>query len=82
MRPDRHGRILLKPLGLWLAVEDQLAVCYDVDTGERLRDYSEERRARENAQQQAREEAEARHRAEQRVRDLEAELRRLRGETT
>jgi colicin import membrane protein len=68
MRPDRQGRILLKPLGLWLAVEDQLAVCYDADTGQRLRDYDQVCRAQEDA--------------EQRVRDLEAELRRLRGETT
>jgi hypothetical protein len=102
MRPDRRGRILLKPLGLWLAVEDQRAVCYDADTGERLRDYGQERRARQGAEQQARDKAgaerrareaaearqraeeqarqevEARRRAERRVRDLEAELRRLR----
>jgi colicin import membrane protein len=82
MRPDRHGRVLLKPLGLWLAVEEQQAVCYDAETGERLGDYSQERRAREGAEQQAREQAEARQRAERRVRQLEAELRRLRGETT
>jgi colicin import membrane protein len=96
MRPDRQGRILLKPLGLWLAVEDELAVCYDADTGERLSDYGEERQARVAAQQEAREQAEARQHAERqareqaegrqhaerRVRELEAELRRLRGETT
>jgi Uma2 family endonuclease len=68
MRPDRQGRILLKPLGLWLAMEEQLAVCYDAVTGERLGDYGQERRARVTA--------------EGRVRELEAELRRLRGETT
>jgi hypothetical protein len=94
MRPDRQGRVLLKPLGLWLAVEDQLAVCYDADAAERLGDYGQERRAREDAERQAREhaearqraerqareEAEARQRAERRVRESEAELRRLRGE--
>jgi Uma2 family endonuclease len=80
MRPDRHGRVLLKPLGLWLAVEDQRAVCYDADTGQRFRDYGELCQARE-AERQAREESDARQRAEQRVRDLEAELRRLRGQT-
>jgi hypothetical protein len=76
MRPDRQGRILLKPLGLWLAVEDQLAVCYDADTGERLRDYGQEQRARQDAEkhareaeQHAREEAEARQRAEQQARE-------------
>jgi Uma2 family endonuclease len=68
MRPDRRGRIRLKPLGLWLAVEDQVAVCYDADTGERLRDYDEVCRAQEDA--------------ERRIRELEAELRRLRGEAT
>jgi Uma2 family endonuclease len=75
MRPDQQGRALLKPLGLWLAVEDQLAVCYDADTDERLGDYSQERQAREQ-------ERLAREAAERRVRELEAELRRLRGETT
>jgi Uma2 family endonuclease len=68
MRLDRQGRLLLKPLGLWLGLEEELAVCYDADTGERLRDYSEEQQAREAA--------------EQRVRELEAELRRLRGQTS
>jgi Uma2 family endonuclease len=68
MRPDRQGRVPLKPLGLWLAVEEQRAVCYDADPGERLGDFGEERRAREEA--------------ERRVRELEAELRRLRGGAT
>jgi Uma2 family endonuclease len=66
IRPDRQGRVLLKPLGLWLAVEDQLAVCYDADTDERLGDYGQVDQARADA--------------ERRVRELEAELRRLRGE--
>jgi Uma2 family endonuclease len=79
MRPDRQGRVLLKPLGLWLVVEDQLAVCYDADTGERVRDYDQVCRAQLDAEQQARQEAEARRHAERRVRELEAELRRLRG---
>jgi Uma2 family endonuclease len=68
LRPDRQGRVLLKPLGLSLAVEDELAVCYDAETGERLGDYGQERRAREAA--------------EGRVRELESELRRVRGEPT
>jgi Uma2 family endonuclease len=66
MRPDRQGRVLLKPLGLWLAVEDQLAACYDVETDQRLGDYAEVEQSREAA--------------ERRVRELEAELRRLRRE--
>jgi Uma2 family endonuclease len=68
MRPDQQGRVLLKPLGLWLAVEDQLAVCYDADTDERLGDYAQVEQARADA--------------ERRVRELEAEIHRLRGETT
>jgi Uma2 family endonuclease len=66
MRLDRQGRLLLKPLGLLLGVEGQHAVCYDAATGERLGDYA--------ALDQAR------RAAEQRIQELEAELRRLRGE--
>jgi colicin import membrane protein len=80
LRPDRQGRVLLKPLGLWLGMEDQLAVCYDAETGERLGDYGQVEQARRTAERLASEQGEARRAAEQRVRDLEAELRRLRGE--
>jgi Uma2 family endonuclease len=73
MRLDRQGRLLLKPLGLLLGVEDDLAVCYDAVTGERLGDYGVEREARLAAEQ-------ARQAADERIRELEAELRRLRGE--
>jgi colicin import membrane protein len=73
MRPDRQGRLLIKPLGLWLAVEDRHAVCYDADTGERLGDYHEMAEAR-------RAERQARRAAEQRLRELEEKLRRARGE--
>jgi hypothetical protein len=59
MRPDRQGRLLLKPLGVRLAVENDRAVCYDADTGERIRGYDE---------------------LAERVRELEAEQRRARGE--
>jgi Uma2 family endonuclease len=68
IRLDRQGRLLLKPLGLWLALEDEQAVCYDADTGERLGDYAQV--------------CQAQKAAEQRVRELEAELRRLRGPAT
>jgi Uma2 family endonuclease len=66
MRLDQRGRLAIKPLGLWLGLEDNRAVCYDLDTDERLGGYEEVRQAREAA--------------EQRVRELEAELRRLRGQ--
>jgi Uma2 family endonuclease len=93
MRPDRQGRLLIKPLGLWLGVEENHAVCYDADTGERLGDYRaevegrraaeerahEEAGARRAAEERLREEADARQTAEEQLRALEAELRRLRG---
>jgi Uma2 family endonuclease len=79
LRPDRQGRVLLKPLGLLLGLEDELAVCYDADTGERLGNYEQVQQARIAAEQAAREQAAAREAAEERVRELEAQLRRLRG---
>jgi hypothetical protein len=80
MRPDRQGRLLVKPLGLWLAVEDQRAVCYDADTGERIGSYREVVEASQAERQARLAEQQARLAAEERVRELEAELRRARGE--
>lgn len=91
---DAQGRLFLEPVGLWLALRDERVVCFDADTGEELRDYVQERLARQDAEQreqaeaQARRtaeqrehaEADARRAAEQRLQELEAELRRLRGE--
>jgi Uma2 family endonuclease len=74
VRLDRQGRLLLKPLGLYLAVEENRVVCYDAATGERFGDYGQERQAHLVERQ-------ARLAAEDRIRELEAELRRLRGET-
>jgi hypothetical protein len=73
MRLNRQGRLLLRPLGLWLGLEDGRAVCYDAETGERLGDYTEMEQARYA-------EREARLAAEQRIQELEAELRRARGQ--
>jgi hypothetical protein len=80
---DAHGRLLLEPVGLQLALEDGWLVCYDVATGERLGDYQEiaqtlqeERAARQVAEQRQRQEAEARQVAEQRQRQ-EAEARQV-----
>lgn len=61
---DRQGRLWLEPVGLWLGQEDGRLVCYD-EQGDRLGDYTEVTQARAEA--------------EQRVKELEAELRRLRG---
>jgi Uma2 family endonuclease len=96
MRLDQQGRLLLKPLGLWLGLEHDRAVCYDADTGERFGDHEqvqqeriaakqrtrEQADSREAAEQAARQQADARKAADQRVRELEAGTRRLRRRTS
>jgi Uma2 family endonuclease len=62
MRPDRQGRLLLAPVRLWLGLRDELAVCWDADTGKEIGDLT--------ATTQALREAQAR------IRALEAQLRR------
>ena len=62
---DERGRVLLKPLGVLLGLRDNRVVCYDAKTGEEIRDYTGETQARQAA--------------EARLRELEAEMRRLRG---
>jgi hypothetical protein len=92
VQPDEHGRVWLEPVGLWLGVKvnpatggDRVALIDQV-TGEELGDYTAMRQARAaaearaQAEAQARAEAEARAAAaEERLRQVEAELRRLRG---
>ncbi len=79
--PDEHGRLWLEPARTWLGVADDEIVCYD-EAGQPLGDY----RALATAlagERQARTEAERRATAaEVRLRELEAEVRRLRGETS
>jgi Uma2 family endonuclease len=65
MTPDAQGRLPLEPLGLLLGLRDNHVACYDADTGEEMGDYAQERKGRQAA--------------EERVRQLEAELQRLRG---
>ncbi len=91
---DAQGRLPLPFLGLSLGMRDNRVVCYDTQTGEEIGDYIQvtearqvaeaqarrEAEAREAAEAQARHEAEARQAAETRLQELEAELRRLRGE--
>jgi colicin import membrane protein len=62
---NEQGRLWLEPVRLWLGTEDGLVACYDTE-GRRLENYTEV--------------SEARAAAEQRALELEAELRRLRGE--
>lgn len=77
--PDERGRLWLAPAKLWLGVEQNELVCYN-EAGEPLGDYqdlatalAEESAARTAAEQRA-------DTAEAKLRELEAELRRLRGE--
>jgi Uma2 family endonuclease len=65
---DRRGRLLLRELGLRLGLRDDQVVCYDAATDAELGDYTQVSGALENA--------------EQRLRELEAEVRRLRRRTT
>ena len=91
---DDQDRLWVEPMNLWLAVADRRVVCIDGATGEPIGDYSQESRARAEAEARSAEaearsaeaearsaEAEARNRElEARMLAMEAELRRLRGE--
>jgi Uma2 family endonuclease len=80
IRLDRHERLHLPLLKLKLGLVGNRLVCYDDETGSVIGDYSAVDEARLAAEAQARQEAEARQVAEARLQELEAELRRLRGE--
>jgi hypothetical protein len=73
--PDERGRIWLEPGGVWLGVADRRAVCFD-RRGRRLTPPQEQAAAATRALKKADREKSA---LEQRVRELEAELRRTRG---
>lgn len=83
---DAQGRLWLPPVRLWLGLDDGEVFCYD-ESGTRLGDYSDvvaelaateaELAAEVQARQQAEDRATA---AEARLRALEAETARLRGE--
>jgi Uma2 family endonuclease len=78
--PDERGWIWLGPVRTWLGVERQEIVCYD-ETGQPLGDYRALAEALA-AETQARAEAVRRaETAEARIRELEAEVRRLRKES-
>lgn len=74
LTPDANGRLWIEPLGIWLGLDPQsmLAVCYDSE-GTEIKDYV-------GLQQELRAELQARNAAERRIQELEAEIRRLRGE--
>jgi colicin import membrane protein len=94
LEPDERGRLWLERVGLWLGVAGDRVAFYDPDTGREIGDYTELSQAI-TAEAQARAEAEARAEAlartataeaqaradlEARLREMEAELRRVRGE--
>jgi hypothetical protein len=82
---NEQGRLWLDPIGIGLGVENGRVRCYDHE-GNRIGDFTElkqqrdaEARARQQAEQRAVREAHARGAAEDRIRHLEAQLRRRNG---
>ena len=72
MAPNEHGWLWMEPVRLWIGIDNEQVVCYDA-TGNLIPDYVELAEARSEAETRA-------AAAESRVHELEAELRRLRGE--
>src|SRR5262249_3371502 len=84
--PDERGRLWLAPVRIWLGIENGTVVCYN-EAGTPLGNYralslalAEAVSAREAAGHRAEAEARAREAAEARLRELEATIRRLKGE--
>jgi colicin import membrane protein len=63
---DAQGRLWLEPLRVWLGARGNRVVCYDGTTGQELGDYTKVSQELTAAQE--------------RIRELEAEIRRMRGE--
>jgi colicin import membrane protein len=80
LRPNAQGWLALEPIGLGLRFEDNRLVCRDAE-GRRLHDYREVIQEMQQAQARTEAEAQARQQAEERIRQLEAELNRLRGQS-
>lgn len=83
---DERGWLWLEAVQMWLGVENARLVLYD-ETGRKVEDYTGQVQARQAAEEAARASAEkaraaeeARLAAEKRAAEMEAELRRLRGE--
>jgi len=77
--PNEQGWLWLEPLGIWLAWDEDILVCYN-KAGELIPNYVQVTQERANLKAQVKEEIQARTEAEARIAELEAELRRLRGE--
>jgi Uma2 family endonuclease len=69
MRPTAQGRLLLEPVRLSLGLRDERAVCWDADSGEEIGDLTAMAQARRAAEAALAE-------AQERLRALEAQLRR------
>jgi len=85
LSPDEHGRLWLSPVGLWIGLEGNEVRCYD-QSGNVFGDYLQVMDSLEAAEAraeaaEARAEAEARLRAkmEDHIRQMEVEIRHLRG---
>src|SRR5206468_4180672 len=72
LRVNAQGRLWLETLGAWLGQESGQVVCWD-QAGQRIGDIADIDQARQAAEQ-------GRQVAEERVRQLEEELRRRRGQ--
>lgn len=79
LTPNERGWLWLEPVRLWLGLEENELVCYN-EAGQPLSDYASLATALTAAESRAQAEAQARAQAEARLRELEAELRQLRGE--
>lgn len=84
--PNERGRLWMEPVRLWIGLHNHHIECYD-EAGNPIGDYVQVKAALTEAEARAAEaekraaaEAEARAAAETRLRELEQELRRLRGE--
>jgi Uma2 family endonuclease len=80
MKPDSRGRLWLEAVGVWIEARPNSVVCCDGDTGEEIKNFAGQVNARREAEQRAQAEAFARLVAEDRIKQLEAELAKVRGD--
>jgi hypothetical protein len=78
--PDEDGLVLSETVGVWFGLERGRPLLVDAETGLQILLSDEVDDARAEAESRAEVEAQARAEAERRLAELEAELKRLRGE--
>lgn len=78
--PLENGRVWLEVVEVYLAAENDRVVCFD-PSGKRLEDYTGVTREAAEATEKAKREQKRADDAERKIREMEAELRRLRGES-